>query len=153
LQPKYIGTEFWLVLDLLLFTHRIPDDGLGDFDIRACQIFFFVKSRYLVAIFLDELVQALNGGIECALHTVMFNQVWRKYGIPLSSANHGPSSSKRIDFQCGYEKAMGALTAALDGGHFIGFHGGVYGEIAFHPAQAVLDDDTAGMVGRFLEGA
>ncbi len=92
------------------------------------------------------------GGIECALHTVMFNQVWRKYGIPLSSANHGPSNSKRIDFQCGYEKAMGALAAALAGGNFIGFHGGVYGEIALHPVQAILDDDIAGMIGRFLEG-
>ncbi len=32
-------------------------------------------------------------------------------------------------------------------------HGGVYGELAFHPLQAILDDDLAGAVGRFVEGA
>jgi len=88
--------------------------------------------------------------IETVLHTLMFNQVWRKYGIPLSNGNHGPSSSKRIDFQCGYEKGIGALVAA--GSNFICLHGGIYGELSWHPAQAVLDDDIAGMIGRFLEG-
>ena len=92
------------------------------------------------------------GSIEGALETVGLNQVWRKYGIPTSTGNHGYSSSKRIDFQCGYEKAMGALAASLVGTNVIGLQGGPYGELAWHPALAVLDDDIAGMVGRFLEG-
>ena len=93
------------------------------------------------------------GGIESALHSVMFNQVWRKYGIPTATESFGPSSSKRIDFQCGYEKATGALIAALAGSNSINFHGDIYGEISWHPVQAVLDDDIAGRVGHFLEGA
>ncbi len=92
------------------------------------------------------------GGIEHALHIVMFNQVWRKYGIP-TSTSPGVTSSKEIDFQCGYEKAINMLVAALCGSDFTWLHGGVYGELAWHPVQAVLDDDIAGMVGRFLEGA
>jgi trimethylamine--corrinoid protein Co-methyltransferase len=30
--------------------------------------------------------------------------------------------------------------------------GGLHGELTYHPALAVLDNDLAGMVGRFLEG-
>ena len=30
--------------------------------------------------------------------------------------------------------------------------GCVYGELTFHPIQAILDDDVAGMIGRFVEG-
>jgi trimethylamine--corrinoid protein Co-methyltransferase len=93
------------------------------------------------------------GGIESVLEAAMFNQVWRKYGIPVTNGSHGPSNSKRIDFQCGYEKAQSALVAALSGSNFITFHGCVYGELAWHPAQAVLDDDIAGRIGHFLEGA
>ncbi len=92
------------------------------------------------------------GGIECALEIVGYNQVWRKYGAPTEFPHTGPSNSKRIDFQCGYEKATNALAAALAGSSIIGLHGGVYGEITFHPVQAVLDDDIAGMIRRFLEG-
>jgi len=45
-----------------------------------------------------------------------------------------------------------ALTAALSGANIIQLHGGIYGEIAYHPVQSILDDDIAGMIGRFIEG-
>jgi trimethylamine--corrinoid protein Co-methyltransferase len=47
---------------------------------------------------------------------------------------------------------MLALIAALSGAAYIEPHGSVYGELTHHPVQAILDDDLAGMVGRFLEG-
>ena len=57
-----------------------------------------------------------------------------------------------MDFQSGYEKGMLALSQALAGASVIWLHGPVYGELTAHPIQAILDDDIAGMVGRFLEG-
>jgi trimethylamine--corrinoid protein Co-methyltransferase len=92
------------------------------------------------------------GSIGLSLHSAIFNQIWRKYEIPVADCNPGPSSSKRIDFQCSYEKTAAALTAALSGGNIIQFHGGLYGELSWHPLQAILDDDIAGMVGRLIQG-
>ena len=92
------------------------------------------------------------GSPEATLEIVMYNQIWRKYGVPTTNGAAGFSSSKEIDFQCGYEKAASALASALSGTNFISLHGCPYGELTWHPAQAVLDDDIAGMVGRFLEG-
>lgn len=92
------------------------------------------------------------GEIGVSLHQVAFNQIWRKYGIPTVSIAVGATSSKKIDFQCGYEKSMAALTAALSGANVVKLYGGLYGELAAHPIQAILDDDVAGMIGRFLEG-
>jgi trimethylamine--corrinoid protein Co-methyltransferase len=57
-----------------------------------------------------------------------------------------------MDFQCGYEKAVTALASALAGINLVSMHGGVYGELTFHPVQAILDDDLAGLIGRFIEG-
>jgi trimethylamine--corrinoid protein Co-methyltransferase len=92
------------------------------------------------------------GAIGNSLHQVAFSQVWRKYRIPTKTSLPGPSSSKKIDYQCGYEKAVGAFSAALAGFHAVFVHGCVYGELTFHPVQAILDDDLAGMIGRFVEG-
>ncbi|MEA1964073.1 MAG: trimethylamine methyltransferase family protein [Candidatus Aerophobetes bacterium] len=92
------------------------------------------------------------GAIGCSLHHVMFNQIWRKYGIPTNNASVGVSSSKKIDFQCGYERAILALLSALSGGNIIQLHGGIHGELTYHPIQSILDDDIAGMIGRFIEG-
>jgi trimethylamine:corrinoid methyltransferase-like protein len=92
------------------------------------------------------------GGITSSLSNVVFNQVWRDYGLPISEGSPGYVSAKEIDYQAGYEKAIGALTAAMSGAHSILLHLGVSGEITAHPAQAILDDDLAGMVGRFIAG-
>ena len=57
-----------------------------------------------------------------------------------------------MDFQSGYEKGMNALIQALSGGAVVWVHGTVFGELTAHPVQAIMDDDIAGMIGRFLEG-
>jgi len=93
------------------------------------------------------------GGIEISLHQVAYFQIARRFArIPMFTYASGTSSSKRIDFQCGYEKAIMALTAALAGAHGISLHGGISSELTGHPLQAILDDDIAGMIGRFVEG-
>ena len=89
------------------------------------------------------------GGV---LHVAAFNQIWRRYGIPTNTPIPGFTSSKLVDFQSSYEKAIGALATVVSGGNKIDFHGGVYGEVSWHPFQAILDRDIAGMIGRFIEG-
>jgi len=92
------------------------------------------------------------GDIGISLHQVVFNQMWRKYGVPRHNAGSGPSSAKKIDFQSGYEKAIFAFTAAASGANVIWLTGNVYGEITWSPLMAILDDDIGGMIRRFLEG-
>ncbi|MBN1835988.1 MAG: trimethylamine methyltransferase family protein [Spirochaetales bacterium] len=92
------------------------------------------------------------GSVGISLHEAAFNQVWRSYGIPVQSSAIGPTNSKMIDYQNCYEKAIPALVAALSGAHIIQFHGGVYGEITHHPVQSIMDDDVAGVIGRFIAG-
>ncbi|RLE10564.1 hypothetical protein DRJ00_01075 [Candidatus Aerophobetes bacterium] len=92
------------------------------------------------------------GEIGVSLHNVAFNQVWREYGVPTVSSSCGPTSSKRIDFQLGYQKTMPTLLSALSGSSILQLYSSIYGEITAHPVQAILDDDIAGMIGRFLEG-
>jgi trimethylamine--corrinoid protein Co-methyltransferase len=91
------------------------------------------------------------GQIGCAISHVMFNQMWRKYGVPVINVAGG-IASKAIDYQSGYEKSLGAILAAVSGAHRITLHGCISSELAAHPVQAILDDDVAGMVGRFVEG-
>jgi len=91
------------------------------------------------------------GNIITCLHIAAFSQIWRKYEIP-TFADSGWTNSKKIDFQNGYERSMTALICALSGCHVSNLFGGVYGELAFHPIQSILDDDIAAMVGRFIEG-
>jgi len=89
--------------------------------------------------------------IETCLHNAVFNQFFRKHGVPTGDTDSFPGS-KIPDYQCGYEKANLALIAALSGTNYTDLHGSVHGELTFHPVQAILDDDLAGMIGRFLEG-
>jgi len=91
--------------------------------------------------------------LEAALHSAAFNQIWRgKYGIPTCVDVPGYSNSKKADFQCGYEKALAALAAALSGASVIGLQGCIHGELTLHAVQAILDDDIAGWIGRFIGG-
>ena len=91
------------------------------------------------------------GAIECALSYAVFCQYFKRLGIPVT-ASAGASSSKRIDIQCGYEKAMLGTLAAVCGANVVHLVGGIFGELTFHPVQAIIDNDIAGMIGRFLEG-
>jgi trimethylamine--corrinoid protein Co-methyltransferase len=92
------------------------------------------------------------GAVGGILSQAVFNQLWRMYNVPIVDLGSGPTDSKRIDFQNGYEKATAALIGALSGANIVQLHGAIYGELSFHPLQAILDDDLAGLVGRFLEG-
>jgi len=91
------------------------------------------------------------GNVSGFLQQVAFSQIWTRYGVPIH-AGAGVSNSKEIDYQSGYEKAIMVLSAALSGAHIIQFMGGVSGELTYHPAQCVIDDDLAGAVGRFIGG-
>ena len=92
------------------------------------------------------------GSVGISLHEAAFNQIWRSYDIPVQSSAIGPTNSKMIDYQNCYEKAIPAMAAAISGAHIIQFHGGVFGEITHHPVQSIMDDDVAGVIGRFIEG-
>jgi trimethylamine---corrinoid protein Co-methyltransferase len=93
------------------------------------------------------------GAISISLFQVCWNQFWRTlYGIPVMNAGIGPSDSHQIDFQNGYEKALGMLVSAMSGANVINTIGGLTGELSYHPAQSVLDNDIAGSIVRFLEG-
>ena len=89
--------------------------------------------------------------ITASLHMAAFSQIWRNYKIP-TFVDTGWVNSKKIDFQCGYEKAIASTITALAGCNVIILHGGIHGELAYHPVQSILDDDIAGEIGRFLEG-
>ncbi len=91
------------------------------------------------------------GSLSAMLHTAASGQLWRRYGIPLF-ADSGWTNAKRIDFQDAWERYLITMAIALSGCHVANLHGGVFGELAFHPAQAVMDDDVAGLIGRFIEG-
>ena len=91
------------------------------------------------------------GAIEIALHNAACNQVFQRYGVPLDNTTAYPNS-KIPDYQCASEKAFRVFTAGLSGGNTLLFHGSVHGELTHHPIQAILDDDMAGMVGRFMQG-
>lgn len=92
------------------------------------------------------------GAASFALFDMVFNQTWRKWGIPIQSGVPGYSSSKKIDFQSGYERAMSSLVVALSGDSTVQLHGCIHGELTANPVMLVLDDDIAGMVGRIING-
>ena len=91
------------------------------------------------------------GSVASSLHIAAFSQMWRKYKIP-TFAGCGWTNSKKIDFQNGYERSITAFIISISGINVALLHGGVYGELAYHPIQSILDDDIAGIIGRFVEG-
>ncbi len=91
------------------------------------------------------------GGIEITLHNAACNQMFQWYGVPLDNTTAYPNA-KIPDFQSACEKALRVMNAGISGGNTLLFHGSVHGELTHHPLQAILDDDLAGMVGRFMEG-
>jgi trimethylamine--corrinoid protein Co-methyltransferase len=92
------------------------------------------------------------GRIGISLFNVMYNQMWRgRYNIPTMFGSSGCGASKLIDYQLGYEKSIATVLTAVSGASIINYVGGLTGELSFHPALAVLDNDAAGMIGHFLE--
>jgi len=92
------------------------------------------------------------GSIECSLHNVIFNQYFRRFGVPTYFVNTAPVSSKVPDYQCGSEKTFLGILTALSGAHIMLLCGSLFGELVFHPVQAILDNDLSGMIKRFLQG-
>jgi trimethylamine--corrinoid protein Co-methyltransferase len=90
--------------------------------------------------------------ISTALATAALTQFWRRHRVPAFLVEAGIPNSKCMDFQTGYEKGMNGLAQALSGAAVVLLHGTVFGELTAHPVQAIMDDDIAGMIGRFLEG-
>ncbi len=93
-----------------------------------------------------------DGAVGNSLTTAMMNQMLRKYQIPSMATAGFASNAKKIDFQCGYEKALGILISALSGAHTLLFQGSANSELGYNPVLSIMDDDIAGWVGRFLEG-
>jgi trimethylamine--corrinoid protein Co-methyltransferase len=93
-----------------------------------------------------------NGEIANSLHEVVFNQVARRYKLPTWSSSCAWTSSKQFDFQSGYEQGIAAILCGLSGANYLLFQCGFTAQLATHPIKAILDDDIAGMVGRFLKG-
>lgn len=87
-----------------------------------------------------------------SLFNVMWNQVWRAKNIPTQNAGESPSNSKKIDYQCGYEKSMGALLSGLSGAHLIISPGGLTCELSYHPVLSIIENDMLGWMGHFLRG-
>jgi trimethylamine--corrinoid protein Co-methyltransferase len=92
------------------------------------------------------------GQIGASISNAIWNQMWRHYEVPCGNGSPGYVTSKRIDYQAGYEKGIAGLVSALSGVNHLLLHFGVSAEISAHPVQAILDDDIAGMIGRFIEG-
>jgi len=92
------------------------------------------------------------GNISNVMFNAANNQIWRDYGVPVRNTASCYTSSKKIDFQNGMERSMAATISALSGASAINLHGGIYGELTHHPVQAILDNDMAGMIGRFIQG-
>jgi trimethylamine--corrinoid protein Co-methyltransferase len=93
------------------------------------------------------------GQIGISLFQSGYAQMWRsKYKLPTLLGACGPMAAKKPDAQFGYEKAIACSIGALSGGTIINAIGGLHGELTFHPTVAVMDNDMAGMIGRFLEG-
>jgi trimethylamine---corrinoid protein Co-methyltransferase len=92
------------------------------------------------------------GSSEHSLHNAIFNQMWRKYGIPTQIAFY--SHAKYInDYQTGYEKGLQMLASALYGANFIQCVGAVFAEMTWNPLTAIMDNDIAGWIGHVLGGS
>jgi len=87
-----------------------------------------------------------------ALLNLAYSQLYRRYGIPVGTVSGFSSNSKKIDFQCGYEKALASLMSCLGGSNLHVLQGGLAEELAFSPVLSVLDDDIAGWIGHTIEG-
>jgi trimethylamine---corrinoid protein Co-methyltransferase len=92
------------------------------------------------------------GQIGASISNTIFNQMWRHYRIPFSNGSPGYVNAKTMDYQAGYEKGIAGFISGLSGAHLMLFHFGVSSEVTAHPVQAILDEDIAMMIGRFLKG-
>jgi trimethylamine--corrinoid protein Co-methyltransferase len=90
--------------------------------------------------------------IMSSLHTTAFNQYFRHWEVPVWAGHPQFSLAKNIGYQVGMEKALSVITSAISGANVVDVVGGLHAELTWSPVVAVLDNDLAGAVGRFIEG-
>ncbi|MBM3499648.1 MAG: hypothetical protein FJX74_13390 [Armatimonadetes bacterium] len=83
----------------------------------------------------------------------MGNQLCRRYQLPIAAAQGFCGESKMFDFQAAWEKALGILSSIMTGSHMNVFQGSFATELGYSAVLAVMDDDIAGAIGRYLLGA
>jgi trimethylamine--corrinoid protein Co-methyltransferase len=130
---------------------------------NACNIAGIVLAQILspgARIWLGNMTMVQNmrtgspafGAIENSLNEVIYHQYWRKHKIPAWSSACAWCSGKTIDFQSSYETSMAAVICALAGASLLFFQGGFTAELTMSIHKAILDDEVAAMIGRFLRG-
>ena len=93
------------------------------------------------------------GALGSGFHQMAFNQIWKDfYRVPTSNAMAAFPNSKLIDYQNAFEKTHLAMSAALSGANMIAFLGSVSQELAWSPLQAIIDNDAAQIIGKYIEG-
>lgn len=92
------------------------------------------------------------GSIENMLAESAFHQLWRGYNVPAYACAGAWTGSKAVDYQAGYEQSLAVFNAALAGAPVLIFQGGFTGELAASTVKAIIDDEVAGMIGRYLAG-
>ncbi len=94
---------------------------------------------------------ATTGSPEHALYSVAASKMAKFYNIPCLFAGAW-TDSKTCDLQCGHEKTMGALMAAMAGVNLIFGGGGLESGLAVDFAQLVADNDIFSMVYQAIRG-
>ncbi|MBF7096382.1 glycine betaine--corrinoid protein methyltransferase [Alkalibacter mobilis] len=92
------------------------------------------------------------GNPECSLFTSASAQMARFYGVP-SRGGGGLTDSKIADTQAGYESMMTLLGASTTGINFVLHSAGILQYyMAMSYEKFMVDDEIAGMVGRYIRG-
>jgi trimethylamine--corrinoid protein Co-methyltransferase len=91
------------------------------------------------------------GAIETMMIDTAYAQVGKYFGMP-THAYMGPSDSKLIDFQGGFESGMGTVMAALAGVNMISGAGMLNFENCQSIEKLILDNEICGMAYRLIEG-
>jgi trimethylamine--corrinoid protein Co-methyltransferase len=95
----------------------------------------------------------VNASPESWFAEAMSNQLCRRYSLPIAAAQGFCGESKMFDYQAAWEKSLGVLSSVLSGSHMNVFQGSHATELGYSAVLAVMDDDIAGAIGRYLQGA
>ena len=91
------------------------------------------------------------GAIEAMIAACAAAEIGRQYGVP-THAYLGLSDSKAVDFQSGFESALGISLAALSGVNIVSGPGMLACENCQSLEKLVLDNEICGTAYRLLEG-
>jgi len=91
------------------------------------------------------------GSIETGMISAASAQLARSYGLPVRTVA-GATESKRLDVQCGFERAQSMLLAAMAGANYITCVGTLESTNLGAHELAVIDNEIIGRVNRALRG-